>query len=78
MTAYTVVEYQYGSGQTIEAAIKLVNHQSINKTMLTKLLKDYKIINGDGVPRMGQTVYIPVFSGFIGANSKFATTTVEV
>jgi len=78
MAKYTVVEYQFGPGQTIEAAIKLVNHQSMSRPLLNKLVEDFVKINGNGVPRLGQTVYIPVFVGFIGENKKFETMVVDV
>lgn len=78
MTEYVVVEYQFGSGQTIEAAIKLVNHQSIVPSLMIKLLADYKTINGGSVPKLGETVYIPVFPGFVGMSKMFTVITIEV
>jgi len=78
MTIYTVAEHKFAPGHTIEAVIKLVNHQGLTQQMTAKLLADYYIINGHEVPKAGQTVLIPVLAGFIGLNPKYPVKTIDV
>ena len=56
----------FGSGETIHAIIKKLNHQNMTDAILRMLVKRYNQMNDGMIPKLGQRVKIPLFVGFIG------------
>jgi hypothetical protein len=55
------VTHQFGMGHTIEAIIKLHNRKyDLTKTELAHLLNLYNELNNHSVPKLGDTVLIPI------------------
>ena len=58
------VDYQFGQGQTIEAAIKLVNkNESLDAGLIEDLMARFNLKNRYVVPVMGQNYKIPLIVG---------------
>lgn len=67
-TTYKYVEHKFGPNETIKAIIRRYNHLELTPIIQDKLLAEFNNVNGKHVPKVGQTVKIPILAGFIGAH----------
>lgn len=68
MSTYKYIDHRFGPSETIRAIIRRYNHLDITPAMQDKLIAEFNKINGEEVPKAGQTVKIPIFTGFVGAH----------
>lgn len=54
--------HMFMPGETIEAIIKKTNRHDANQIELEQLIREYRLINGIGVPRAGTQALIPVLA----------------
>lgn len=54
--------HMFKPSETVEAILKKLNRHDVIGDELTELLREYKRINGDEVPRAGQTSLIPILT----------------
>lgn len=59
------VKHTFGPGETVRSAIRKYNRYDMPDAIVEELIKEYKKINKEGVPRVGDAVKIPLY-GFIG------------
>jgi hypothetical protein len=54
------IEHQFKSNETINGAIKLYNGHDLTSDEIKELNSIFHLLNDDMVPRVGQTVKIPI------------------
>ena len=59
-----IVEHCFGMGHTIHAVLRKYNKADVTPAQLELLMIEYNKLNGDVVPKLCQTVKIPVLYPF--------------
>jgi len=75
---YMVIDYTFGSGATIEAALRHVSGEHLSKSDLKKLIVDFTAINGDIVPRIGTIVQLPLPSNSTSYHRGYVPRKIEI
>lgn len=52
--------HQFGSGETITAIIRKLNYMDMPTDVLNILIIEYNKLNDNKIPRLGETVKIPI------------------
>lgn len=68
--SYKTQTHVFGPNETIRAVIRKLNHQGMSNQMLDSLVAEFNVVNGDRVPKPGQTFEIPIFMGFVGSGDE--------
>lgn len=57
------IPHSFGANQTIDGAIKLINGHDITPAQLKDLNMQFNFLNDKVVPRVGESMKIPVLDG---------------
>lgn len=60
MSAFNYVSHCFRPSETIEAVLRLRGRHSYTKAELDLLMREFNRVNGEVIPRPGQTFQVPV------------------